>query len=335
LKRSGAKKIILDLRENPGGLLNEAVNVVNIFVPKGEEVVATKGKVKEWNKTYFTLDNAVDKEIPLVVLTSTGSASASEIVAGALQDYDRAVLVGKKTFGKGLVQTTKPLSYNSQLKITTAKYYIPSGRCIQELDYAHRMEDGTVSKIADSLRAAFKTRSGRKVFDGGGLDPDVPVKDKFLGTVTVALLNKGLIFDYATKYSNENPMPKSFRTFRLDDNQYNRFVNWVGDQKFSYITPLENSASDLYGAAKEERNFKALEKQLDALKGTILANKTNDLIRFKSEVKQVLEQEIAFHYGVHQGSTEYTLDKDDFILEASRILNDQDRYKKILTPTTP
>lgn len=335
LKRSGAKKVILDLRENPGGLLNEAVNVVNIFVPKGEEVVATKGKVKEWNKTYFTLDNAVDQEIPLVVLTGSGSASASEIVAGALQDYDRAVLVGKKTFGKGLVQTTKPLSYNTQLKVTTAKYYIPSGRCIQELDYTHRQEDGTVNKIADSLRVPFTTKGGRKVFDGGGLDPDVTIEDKFLGTVTIALLSKGLIFDYATKFSNENPRPGNFRTFRLDDNQYNKFVKWVQDQKFSYVTPLENSASELYEVAKEERNFQALEKQLDALKGTIESNKLDDLVRFKSEVKQVLEQEIAFHYGIHQGATEYTLDKDEFILEARRILSDKGSYRKILTPTTP
>lgn len=335
LKRSGAKKIILDLRENPGGLLNEAVNVVNIFIPKGEEVVATKGKVKEWNKTYFTLNNPIDNEIPLVVLTSSGSASASEIVAGALQDYDRAVLVGKKTFGKGLVQTTKPLSYNTQLKITTAKYYIPSGRCIQELDYSHRGEDGTVGKIADSLRGSFTTSSGRKVFDGGGLDPDIPIGDKFLGTVTIALLNKGLIFEYATIFSNENPTPENFRKFKLDDNQYSGFVSWVEGQNFSYVTPLENSATNLYDAAKEERNFSALEKQLNTLKGTIDKNKKNDLLRFKPEIKEVLEREISFHFATHQGEIEYTLDKDEYILEARKILNDPDSYKKILTPTNP
>ncbi len=173
LKEKGARKLILDLRDNPGGLLNEAVNIVSVFVPKGEQVVSTRGKVKDWNKTYTTLNSPVDKDIPLVVLTNGGSASASEIVAGALQDYDRAVLVGQRTFGKGLVQTTRPLSYNAQLKVTTAKYYIPSGRCIQELDYTHRNTDGSVDKMADSLRSEFRTRNGRKVFDGGGLQPDI------------------------------------------------------------------------------------------------------------------------------------------------------------------
>src|SRR6478752_3565470 len=195
LKEKGAKKIILDLRDNPGGLLYEAVNIVNVFIPKGLEVVATKGKVQDGNKSYVTLNNPIDTEIPLAVLTSNGSASASEIVAGALQDYDRAVLVGQKTFGKGLVQTTRQLAYKAQLKVTTAKYYIPSGRCIQALDYTHRKKDGTVEKFADSLKSEFKTKGGRKVFDGGGLDPDVLVKSEFLGSVTEELINSGLIFE--------------------------------------------------------------------------------------------------------------------------------------------
>lgn len=182
LEEKGAKKLILDLRDNPGGLLHEAVNIVSLFVPRGQEVVSTKGKVEDWNKSYKTLNNPVDTEIPIVVLVSEGSASASEIVAGALQDYDRAVLIGKKTFGKGLVQTTRPLAYNSQLKVTTAKYYIPSGRCIQALDYAHRKEDGSVDRMADSLKTEFKTKGGRKVFDGGGLDPDISLEDEYIGT---------------------------------------------------------------------------------------------------------------------------------------------------------
>ena len=205
LKEKGAKKIILDLRDNPGGLLHEAVNIVSLFVPRGQEVVSTKGKVDEWNKSYKTLNNPVDTEIPMVVLVSEGSASASEIVAGSLQDYDRAVLIGKKTFGKGLVQTTRQLAYNSQLKVTTAKYYIPSGRCIQALDYTHRKEDGTVERVADSLKSEFKTKNGRKVFDGGGLDPDISMEDEYLGTVTAALINSGLVFDFASKYCAENP----------------------------------------------------------------------------------------------------------------------------------
>lgn len=331
LKKNGATKLILDLRENPGGILNEAVNIVSIFIPKGEEVVATKGKVKEWNKTYLTLDSPVDTDIPLVVLTSGGSASASEIVAGSLQDYDRAVLIGQKTFGKGLVQTTRPLSYNSQLKVTTAKYYIPSGRCIQRIDYAHRNADGSVVEFADSLKAEFKTRGGRKVYDGGGLDPDILVQDQYLGAVTITLITRGLIFDYAAKYSNGNPAPKDFRAFRLDDNEYNKFVNWVKSQKLDYSTSLEKSSSDLFSAAQAERYFPTIESQLKSLKNTIESNKANDLMRFKSEIKQILEREISFHYTLHKGETEYSIDKDEYLIQARKTLNDLPSYNKILT----
>src|SRR5687768_6471206 len=243
LKEKGATKLILDLRENPGGLLHEAVNIVSLFIPKGMEVVSTKGKVSEWNKIYKTLNNPIDTEIPMVVLTSEGSASASEIVAGTLQDYDRAVLVGGKTFGKGLVQTTRPLSYNAQLKVTTAKYYIPSGRCIQALDYTHRKEDGTVMRIADSLKVQYKTRMGRKVYDGGGLDPDIKIDDAYLGTVTIALLNSQLIFEYASKYCSVNQNKPDLKNFKLSESDYQEFINWLSLNKFSYTTPLEKSTN--------------------------------------------------------------------------------------------
>ena len=239
LKDKGATKLILDLRENPGGLLHEAVNIVSLFIPKGLEVVSTKGKVNEWNKVYKTLNNPIDTEIPMVVLTSGGSASASEIVAGTLQDYDRAVLIGGKTFGKGLVQTTRPLSYNAQLKVTTAKYYIPSGRCIQALDYTHRKEDGTVMRIADSLKAEFKTKNGRIVYDGGGLDPDVKVENDYLGTITSELMDAGLIFEFASLYTNQNSRPSDLSNFRLSDKEYDAFVNWLKSQHFTYTTSLE------------------------------------------------------------------------------------------------
>src|SRR5690606_4248791 len=196
------------------------------------------GKVKDWNKTYNTLNSPVDKEIPLVILTNGGSASASEIVAGALQDYDRAVLVGQRTFGKGLVQTTRPLSYNAQLKVTTAKYYIPSGRCIQELDYTHRNLDGSVDKMADSLRSEFKTRNGRKVFDGGGLRPVVEVGGKYVGAVPAALLRQGKLFEYATKYCAEHPAPADYAAFRLSDSEYKKFTDWVAGDHFAYSATL-------------------------------------------------------------------------------------------------
>lgn len=334
LKKTGAAKIILDLRDNPGGLLNEAVNVVNVFVPKGAEVVSTKGKVKDWNKSYTTLNQPADKNIPLVVLTNGGSASASEIVAGALQDYDRAVLIGRRTFGKGLVQTTRPLSYNSQLKVTTAKYYIPSGRCIQELDYAHRKDDGSVEKMADSLRSEFSTSHGRKVYDGGGLDPDIEVKDQYLGAVTIGLLSKGKIFEYATTYCADHSSPADYRSFVLNEKDYQDFVAWISKQKFSYTTSLENNISDLISAAKEERYYGQLETQLNGLRSKIETNKLKDLERFKDEIKEILEREISFHYGLHSGQSEYALNKDDYVLQAKKVLNDTAAYGKILSTTT-
>jgi carboxyl-terminal processing protease len=333
LKANGAKKLILDLRDNPGGLLNEAVNVVGVFLPKGEEVVSTKGKVKDWNKTYTTLNHPVDNSIPLVVLTNGGSASASEIVAGALQDYDRAVLMGQRTFGKGLVQTTRPLSYNSQLKVTTAKYYIPSGRCIQELDYSHRKDDGSVEKIADSLRSEFTTRNGRKVFDGGGLEPDIEVKDDYLGAVTIALLRQGKIFEYATKYCAENKPAADFASFKLTDSDYKKFVDWVSKQKFAYTTSLEKHVSELIATARDERYYDQLENQLVALKSKIGDNKLSDLERFSEEIGEILEKEISFHFGLHKGRAENALGKDNDVIEARRVLNDTSTYNAILRST--
>ncbi|MBT1706049.1 S41 family peptidase [Chryseosolibacter indicus] len=330
LKKKGAKSLILDLRENPGGLLHEAINIVSLFIPKGMEVVSTKGKVAEWNKVYRTLNNPIDTEIPMAVLTSEGSASASEIVAGALQDYDRAVLIGQKTFGKGLVQTTRPLSYNSQLKVTTAKYYIPSGRCIQELDYTHRKEDGTVVKVADSLKSEFKTKSGRKVYDGGGLDPDILVDDEFLGTVTIALLNSGLIFDYASKYTVENPATPDFKAFHIDDVEYSKFKSWLKENNFTFTTPLEKSTDDLIESAKQDRYYSDLQKELDVVKAKIENNKVSDLDRFSDQIKRYLEEQIAFHYGLTEGQAQVSLARDKEVHEARKVLADSSSYKKTL-----
>ncbi len=332
LKEKGAKKIILDLRDNPGGLLYEAVNIVNIFIPKGMEVVNTKGKVQDWNKSYITLNQPVDIEIPIAVLTSQGSASASEIVAGSLQDYDRAILVGQKTFGKGLVQTTRPLAYNAQLKITTAKYYIPSGRCIQALDYAHRKIDGTVEKFPDSLKTEFKTKAGRKVYDGAGLDPDVPVANEFLGSVTSELVTSLLVFDYASLYCSEHPtVPASMKNFRLTDADYTKFLAWLKEKNFTYSTDLEKETDDLITAAKSEKMYAELQPQLTALKTRIEQSHSTDFTRFKDEILRVLEQQIAFHYRLEAGQSEVLLDRDPEILEARRVLGDAAQYKKILS----
>ncbi|AYB30348.1 S41 family peptidase [Chryseolinea soli] len=333
LKRQGATKIILDLRDNPGGLLHEAVNIVSLFVPKGQEVVSTKGKVEEWNKQYKTLNNAVDTEIPLAVLVNDGSASASEIVAGALQDYDRAVLIGRKTFGKGLVQTTRPLAYNSQLKVTTAKYYIPSGRCIQALDYTHRKEDGTVVKMADSLKSEFKTLHGRKVYDGGGLDPDVVTQDEFLSVVAASMASDGLVFEYATRYCAENPAPPSLQSFHLTDKDYEKFLEFLKAEKFTYATVLEKNTNQLIEVAKEERYYTEMESQLSGLKNKVEALKATDLTRFKGEIVEMLEEQIGFHYGLNEGQAAVTIHRDKTILEARKILNDAGTYHKTLSST--
>lgn len=332
LKEKGATKLILDLRDNPGGLLHEAVNIVSLLVPKGLDVVSTKGKVEDWNKTYTTLNSPIDTEIPMVVLANENSASASEIVAGSLQDYDRAVLIGRKTFGKGLVQTTRGLSYNAQLKVTTAKYYIPSGRCIQALDYGNRAEDGTVGKFADSLKKEFKTKAGRKVYDGGGLDPDIAIQQEFLGSITESLLLNGYIFDYASVFTNQQTAPTNLKDFSLSDQQYNQFTEWLQKQNFKYNTGMEKGIRELMESAKEERYYSEMEIQLNQLKKQVELNKSNDLIRFKPEIKELLEQQIAFHYNLVEGQAAVALRRDEAVQQAILLLNDPVSYKKILSP---
>ncbi|WKZ59145.1 MAG: S41 family peptidase [Cyclobacteriaceae bacterium] len=330
LKSQGAKKIILDLRDNPGGLLHEAVNIVNLFIPKGKEVVSTRGKVEEWNKSYTTLNNPLDTDIPLAILINDGSASASEIVAGALQDYDRAVLLGERTFGKGLVQTTRQLSYNAQLKVTTAKYHIPSGRCIQKLDYTNRQQDGSVVAYADSTKSEFKTVNGRSVFDGGGLDPDITIDQKYLGAITSSLYTSGLLFEYATRYCAENPAPADFKSFNLSDKEYEKFLSWLKEQKFTYATTLESETKQLLELAKKERYYPELESELKSLFSKIEANKATDLMRFKDEIATVLTRQIAFNYALNDGQYTVSLAHDTAIAQAVKTLQDQQGLNKIL-----
>jgi len=331
LKKAGAKKLILDLRDNPGGLLYEAVNIVNIFIPKGKEVVATKGKVKDWNKSYVTLNNPLDSSIPLAVLTSNGSASAAEIVAGALQDYDRAILVGQRTFGKGLVQTTRPLSYNAQLKITTAKYYIPSGRCIQALDYAHRNADGSVDKFADSLKVEFQTMGGRKVYDGGGLDPDIEVHSEYFGRAATELITGGLIFQYANEYCAKHQAPSVMSDFKITDEEYDKFISWCKTKKYEYTSEMEMQLESLVEVAKKERVYGELESELNDLQAQIAKNRANDLKKFKDEISRVLEEEIAFHYGLMRAQIEVSSARDKELIEAIGTLKNDSAYKRLLS----
>ena len=331
LKDKGATRLILDLRNNPGGLLSEAVNVSNVFIPKNKEVVSTKGKVVEWNKSYKTLNNPVDTEIPLVVLTNGGSASAAEIVSGVVQDYDRGVLVGGKTFGKGLVQTTRPLTYNAQLKVTTAKYYIPSGRCIQSLDYTHRDEDGQVHKIADSLKAPFKTFGGRVVYDGGGLDPDVEMEPLYYAPITVSLLSKGLIFDYATQYTYGKEKIADPAKFELSDEEYTHFTKWLADKDYDYNTKVEQNLRQLEESAKVEKYYDDISSQLEALNQKVKHNKEQDLEKFKEEIRFELEEEIVSRFYFQKGMIEASFDRDPDMQRAVTILSDDNQYQKLIS----
>lgn len=331
LKSQGATKIIFDLRDNLGGSLYEAVNISNIFIPKDKEVVSTKGKSAESNKTYNTLYAPTDLQIPLVILTSNSTASAAEIVAGTLQDYDRALLVGQRTFGKGLVQTTRQLAYGAQLKITTAKYYIPSGRCIQALDYAHRQTDGSVKKFADSLKREFKTKAGRKVYDGAGLEPDITLPALEVGSLAIDLFSEGLMFEYANKYCSEHPMPASLTNFQLTDADYDKFIEWVQKQNYARKSEVVAKTEALIASSKQENNYEQLKATLSELKSKVDNLYTFQLSKFKPEIKLLLEEEIGFHYKLSEGQVEVTLRHDPEILEAKKLLADPVKYKKLLS----
>ncbi len=330
LKEMGATKIILDLRGNPGGLLNEAVNICNVFIDQGKEVVTTRGKLEEWTQLYNTLNLPTDTEIPLAVLISSGSASASEIVSGVMQDYDRGVLIGRKSYGKGLVQQTRPLAYNSQLKVTTAKYYIPSGRCIQALDYSNRNPDGSVGNVPDSLITAFKTAKGRVVYDGGGVDPDIMTEAPEFAPVTLSLLNNNLIFHYATEYHFKNDSIANPKDFRLNDKQYNAFMDWLTSKEFSYQTELELELETLEEIATDDAHYDSIKPAIAALKNKIKETKQKDLETYKRQIISILEREIASRYYLERGMIEATFDKDKDILMAVEVLSDEGRYNTIL-----
>lgn len=327
--KENLKGVILDIRGNPGGLLNEAVNVSNIFVEKGKEIVSTKGKIREYNRIYKSINEAIDTEITLVVLVSSGSASASEIVSGSLQDLDRGVIIGQRTFGKGLVQTTRPLSYNSQLKITTSKYYIPSGRCIQALDYSHRNEDGSVGKIPDTLVSAFKTLSGRTVFDGGGILPDVVTTAKKFSNISVSLLNKNIIFDYATYYFRNHPQQVS-NNITLTDSDFMDFQKFISNKDYDYITKSEKSLDELKKNAEEENYYVELKNGIDSLRSRLNHDKQEDVIKNKIEIISLLEEEIASRYFFQSGRIQESLSHDEELNKAIDVLNDSGLYSGIL-----
>jgi carboxyl-terminal processing protease len=330
LKENGAKAIILDVRGNPGGLLFEAVNICNIFLPRGKLVVSTKGKIEEHNQNYETLNAPVDTEIPVAVLINRGSASASEIVAGTLQDYDRAIIIGEKSYGKGLVQVSRPLSYNSQLKVTTAKYYTPTGRCIQVLDYTHRREDGSVGSIPDSIKQSFKTSTGRVVYDGGGIDPDVKTQPKEAHPITHKLYEAGFIFDYATLYAHNHSTIADPRNFSLSNEEYQQFTGWMKGKNYTYNSYLDQQLKELNREAKREKYYADLKPQLEQIQTMIEDSKKNELQLYKDQIKMLLEEDIASRYYLEKGSVEAGFKYDQDIKKASEILLAQQQYKKIL-----
>lgn len=334
LKEQNAKSIILDLRGNGGGLLRESVNIVNLFVPKGTDVVSTKGKIKEWDKDYKALSTPIDTEIPLAVLINGGSASASEIVSGSLQDNDRAVVLGSQSFGKGLVQQVRPLSYNSKLKVTVAKYYTPSGRCIQKLDYSHRNKEGEVEEVPDSLITEFKTLNNKRtVTDGKGISPDIDVKSPTLSDISTSLLLKNLFFGYATEYRLKHETIKEVKDFSLTDQEYESFVNYLADKDYSYTTESEDLLAKLEEASKQDQYFDDVKHEYEALKEKLTHNKKSDLYKFKSEIKHILESEIVTRYYYQKGQIEVALKEDIVVEEAIKMLNDKKRYNAILSGT--
>ncbi|MDB5110749.1 MAG: hypothetical protein JWR67_1863 [Mucilaginibacter sp.] len=330
IKKNNPNGIILDLRSNGGGILQEAVKIVNLFVAKDVEIVSQKGKVKDKNFTYNTMNAPLAPDLPLVVLVNNHSASASEIVAGSLQDLDRAVIIGQRSYGKGLVQQAFPLPFNSLVKITIAKYYVPSGRCIQEIDYTHRKDDGSVVKVADSLIHEFKTKDGRSVYDGSGIYPDIFIPKEKFATITQALVGKLLMFDYATQYRSTHQKIADAHVFALTDADYDDFVKFLANKNYTYSTAAEKVLNSLKTEANKDKEFTSIESEYDALKAKLLSTKKNDLQLHKDEIKQVLESEIISRYYFDKGRYENSFKFDKELARAVKTMQDKAQLAAIL-----
>jgi len=331
-EEKGAKNLILDLRGNPGGLLIESVNLCNLFIDKDLEVVSTKGKVSQWDKSYKTTGNPVDTQMPLIVLVDRGSASASEIVSGTIQDLDRGVIIGTRTFGKGLVQTTRDLSYNAKLKVTTAKYYIPSGRCIQALDYSHRNEDGSVGHVPDSLISEFKTKNGRKVYDGGGVAPDIKIENEAFSNLSFKLISQFKVFDFATKFRAENPTILPVEQFKITDQIYSDFISYVESTDFEYNSETQKLLEELKKTAEEEKYLDVAGEELKALEKSLAPDLDRDLNKFKKEVSMLLRSEIVSRYYYQKGAAFAALEDDLEIGKALELFANKEQFNAILKP---
>jgi carboxyl-terminal processing protease len=329
LKAEGATSLVLDLRNNGGGLLHEAINIVNVFVPRGETIVITKGKFQEDNRTYKTLNSPVDTEIPLVVLINDGSASASEIVSGSLQDLDRAVLIGQNSFGKGLVQTTKRLTYNTSMKITTAKYYIPSGRLIQRLDYGNKV-NGKAVAVADSIKKEFKTRSGRNVVDGEGIQPDLNIEEYTYSKLAISLIRNDLIFQFANEYRSKNPQISGPKIYDVSNETFEDFKSFLKDKEYEYTTNTEKDLENLIDQAKDDKYYELLKGELTSLKTALESTKKADLDNNKQELKELLEYEIVRRYYFEKGKVEVGFDDDLEWAKTKSVFSNTTEYKGLL-----
>ena len=334
MKEQGARSFILDLRDNGGGSLAEAVDIVNFFVPKGQEIVVTKGKLKQAQGSYKTQNEPIDTQIPMAVLVNGASASASEIVSGSLQDLDRAVIIGTRTFGKGLVQTIRPLPYNGTLKVTTSKYYIPSGRCIQAIDYAKKNADGSVARTPDSLTNVFRTAAGREVRDGGGIRPDIEVKGDRVPNIVFYLMNEDIIFDYATRYCWDHPVLASVDSFQLTDEDYKEFKKLVKSRDFKYDRQSEKMLKSLKEVAEFEGYMEGAAEEFKALEKKLNHNLDRDLDYFAKQIKGYIAQEIVTRYFYQRGAAMERLKEDEDLEKAIEVLHDAGRYKQILSAPT-
>ena len=329
LKSQGATKIILDLRGNPGGLLKEAINVVNLFVPKGEVITTTKSVIKKYNKTYKTGRKAVDTEIPLVVLVNGRSASASEIVSGGLQDLDRAVIIGARSFGKGLVQRPKKLTYGTQLKVTISRYYTPSGRCIQALDYWNRDENGDPVRVDPKEYNKFKTKGGRIVYDGGGILPDIEVETAKFSPITTALLKDQAIFDFATHYYYSHQL-STWSNFIFSESDFQGFLRFLKKNGFEYETETEKKFAEAISRADDDKLEKYIIASYNRLISSIAAAKEKALVEKKAEIMSLISNEILKRYFYREGLYEYQVINNPEILEAIKVLKDEKKYRRIL-----
>ena len=332
LKKQGATSFIIDLRSNGGGLLNEAVDIVNLFIPKDKIVVTTKGKIKQSNETYKTQKAPIDTTSPIVILVDGQTASASEIVAGSLQDFDRAVIIGSRTFGKGLVQSTREVIGGGYLKLTTAKYYTPSGRCVQALDYSHVIDQGKTSRIPDSLTTVFYTEAGREVRDGGGIRPDIEPKSEELSTLLFYLMQDMTIFDFATEYTLKHDTIAPAETFEITVQEYEEFKKLLKSRNFSYDLISVKVLKDLKEAVKFEGFSDIVKEEIASLEKKLQANLDHSLTHFEKEIRKIIADEIIPRYHGQKGRIIYSLREDTDLSEAYRILKDEKEYKEILTP---